>query len=84
MTGHWESKAELVRDLGCCYYVDDQRDLLRDISSLREGRSRAHRVKVVQANCELPSDSLKPLMDALAGVNPADLPVPSFLKSLDQ
>ena len=78
LTGHWESKAELVRDLGCCYYVDDQRDLLRDISSLQEGRSRAHRVKVVQANCELPSDSLK------AGVNPADLPVPSFLKSLDQ
>ena len=84
LTGHWESKAELVRDLGCCYYVDDQRDLLRDISSLQEGRSRAHRVKVVQADCELPSDSLKPLMDALKGVNPADLPVPSFLKSLDQ
>ena len=84
LTGNWESKAELVRDLGCCYYVDDQRDLLRDIASLQEGRSRAHRVKVVQANCELPSDSLKPLMDALAGVNPAELPVPSFLKSLDQ
>ena len=84
LTGHWESKAELVRDLGCCYYVDDQRDLLRDIASLQEGRSRAHRVKVVQADCELPSDSLKPLMDALKGVNPADLPVPSFLKSLDQ
>ena len=62
LTGNLQSKAELVRELGCCYFVDDQRDLLRDISSLQEGRSRAHRVRTVQADCELPSGSLKPLM----------------------
>ena len=83
ITGNWESKAELVRDLGCAIYIDDQEELCQDIRSLQSSRAVGNRVQTVVANSRSPTDSLKPLANLVKDKEVSEFPVPSVLKSFN-
>ncbi|CAL1153924.1 unnamed protein product [Cladocopium goreaui] len=83
ITGNWESKAELVRDLGCAIYIDDQEELCQDIRSLQSSRAVGNRVQTVVASSRSPTDSLKPLANLVKDKEVSEFPVPSVLKSFN-
>lgn len=83
ITGNWESKAELVRDLGCAIYIDDQEELCQDIRSLQSTRAVGNRVQTVVASSRSPTDSLKPLANLVKDKEVSEFPVPSVLKSFN-
>ncbi|CAL1150812.1 unnamed protein product, partial [Cladocopium goreaui] len=61
VTGHTQSKAELVKELGIAIFVDDQRALCNDILQLQVNRARGSKVVAITTDSRSPSDSLRPL-----------------------
>ena len=49
ITRHSGTKAQLVRDLGCCLFTDDQQGLCQEVESLQSHRSIRNRCKAVVA-----------------------------------
>ena len=82
LTGSWASKAELVKEVGAAYFIDDQRDIVNDVLAAQVNRARGHTVVGVVADSWEPSNSLKALERALENLNPQDVPKPSLLQAL--
>ena len=84
ITRHRGTKAQLVRDLGCCLFTDGQRGLCQEVEPLQNHRSVRNRCKAMVAAPD-PSRSLQPLLEEAerSTVRFADRPLPSFLKSLN-
>ena len=82
VTGHTQSKAELVKELGIAIFVDDQRALCNDILQLQVNRARGSKVVAITTDSRSPSDSLRPLERLIRRTDIDSVPLPSYLKSL--